>query len=211
MTAWADTWGHRALKELFGSEVRVRLIAWFCRRPDEPTHLRDLARRTDLPYTAVRREVLRLARLGMLRKETVGRSTRYHLVDSFPLLPGLRQTVDYAIGAFPRLREALADEEVEVAFIFGSVAKGTDEAGSDVDLLVVGEIEAMRLSALLTEIEQDIGREISPVSYRDDELRGMLASGSSFLSSVLDGPKIFVKGGEHELRELTGGAAHQTA
>jgi predicted nucleotidyltransferase len=204
-------WGERALSELFGSAARATLLTWLCGTPEMPAHVREIARQTSLPYTAARREVSRLEGLGMLRAETVGRSKRYHLVAGFPLLPGLCQAIRRAVGVVPRLQALLADEPVDVAFIYGSMASGSDGAGSDADLLVVGEIDSLHLSNLCGAAESETGREISPVSYRPGEFGQMLREGSTFLSSVLRGPMIFVKGDEDFLREIAERGAHPTA
>lgn len=194
--------GEQALKELFGSQARARLLSWLCGWSAEPLHLRAIARQCGLPYNAARREVTRLERLGLVRAEQVGRSKRYHLIETHPLLPGLRQLVRYAVGIVPRLRELLADEPVEVAFIFGSLATGENGASSDVDLMVIGEIDSLRVSALCREAERDTNREITPVTYQPGEFREKVKTSSSFLSSVLRKPKIFVRGDEGALQQL---------
>ncbi len=202
MTSAPRTWGERALCDLFGSEARAKLLAWLCGPPPAPTHLREMARRAGLAYTAARREVSRLENLGMVEAERIGRAKRYHLVERFPLLPGLRQIIRHAVGLVPRLRELLANESVDVAFIFGSMAAGTDQAGSDADLMVIGDIDSARLSEICSEAEKGTGREISPIAYRTTEFRQMLGEPSSFLSGVMRQPKIFVKGDENALQRL---------
>ncbi len=202
MTRPQAPWGERALDELLGSDARARLLAWLCETSPMPTHVREIARQTALPYTAVRRELSRLEAIGMLRTDTVGRSKRYHLVEDYPLLPGLREIVRRAVGVLPRLQALLADEPVTVAFIYGSAASGTDHASSDVDLLVIGDVDSLHLSNLCSEAEQNTGREINPVVYRAAEFRQMLHDGSAFLSSVLRGPKIYLKGDASALQQV---------
>jgi predicted nucleotidyltransferase len=208
MATEVPSWGERALHELFGSEARARILAWLCSNPPLPLHGREIARRCGLDYTAAHRELSRLEGIGMLRAERVGRAVQYRLVDGFPLLEGLCQVTRRAVGVIPLLQAALADEAVDVAFVFGSMAAGTDQARSDADLLVIGGMDSLLLSDLCSEVEQTTGREISPVNYRPDEFRRMLAEGSSFLAAVMRGPKTFVKGDEDVLRQLAGDRTH---
>lgn len=204
MATEMSSWGEQALHELFGSQARARLLAWLCDNPPLPLHGREIARRCGVDYTATHRELSRLEGIGMLHAESVGRARQYRLADGFPLLAGLCQVTQNAVGVIPALRRLLADEPVEVAFIYGSLAAGTDTARSDVDLLVIGGMDSLLLSDLCGEVEDATGREISPVSYRPDEFRRMLDEGSSFLSAVLRGPKVFVKGDEDVLQQLAG-------
>jgi len=200
----AGTWGERSLVGLFGSEVRARIVAWLCTRAKEPIIGRQLARELGSSRTAVSDELARLQEMGLLRcGEDLGRAKPYYLNEDFPLLPGLRSMVRYAVGAIALLREQLAGRgDIDVAFIYGSVAAEDDRAESDVDLFAVGDIGGILLSGLVREVERQTGREISLIHWSPTDLTRQAQSPSSFLSAVMRQPKVFVKGGEDELRRL---------
>jgi len=198
-------WGERALRELLGSEARAKIIAHTCsQHASTPIVGAKLARELDLAPNAVWIELQRLERLGMLEAgENLGRAKPYYLNERFPLLPGLRSIVSYATGIVAALRDRLGrDEDIEVAFIFGSVAAGDDRPDSDVDLLVVGDISGARLSQLVREAEQATGREVNQVQYSAQEFASRLHEGGSFLGSAMAGPRISIKGDEDALRAL---------
>lgn len=88
---------------------------------------------------------------------------------------------------------------VEVALIFGSVAKNVEDMRSDVDLLVIGDIDLDALNQAVDEAERAIGREINPTVYTRDEWSSRVASGQAFATDVLSGPKIFLIGSDDEL------------
>lgn len=203
-TDQTTAWGERALKELLGSEVRARVISHICAHPDGPIIAADLARELDSSATAVSRELARLCELGMLREgKPIGRARPYYLVEEFPLLPGLRSMCMYATGVVAALREAFADEEgIEVAFIFGSLARGDDRPDSDVDVIVVGEIDGMRLSEIVRQVERETRREIMQIQYSPEEFAAKAAAGHPFLSRVLADPRLFLKGDEDAIHEL---------
>jgi len=104
------------------------------------------------------------------------------------------------------LRDVLAQaieglDQVEIAFIFGSVAKGTDRAASDVDLLVIGEAGLRALAPRLRAASEQVHRKINPVTMTTAEfVRGRTTN--PFLEDVLKHPKIFVKGTADELAGL---------
>jgi predicted nucleotidyltransferase len=163
-------------------------------------HLRQIARECRLHISAVQREAQLLERLGLIEAVRVGNSKLYRVVEDAPLIPALRDLVRRAVGLVPLLRVALDREDVEVAFIYGSVAAGTDGPDSDVDMFVMGDVDEMDLSAALASIAAQTGHDITPVFYQPSEVVEGLDHGNSFLSSIVRKPKIFVKGSEDALR-----------
>jgi predicted nucleotidyltransferase len=152
----------------------------------------------------VQREAKVLEGLGLIAADRVGNIKLYHVVADAPLVPPLRDLVRRAVGMVPLLRATLDREDVQLAFIYGSVAAGTDRPDSDVDVLIVGMVDDLALSSVLATVEAQTGREITPVIYPPDEFRTGLQQGNSFLASVVRKPKIFVKGDEDALRQVTG-------
>lgn len=201
-TPEAPSPGEAALSELLGSAVRARLLACLLLPGAEPAHIRDLQRRSGLPYAPLQRELKRFERLGLVSVRRVGRALVYAPAPESALLPGLRTLVRSAVGVVPLLAEALDRPDVEVAFVYGSVASGQDRPGSDVDILVVGTVDPGTLAALAAEAMAQTGREINEVTYEPQEFRQRVCSRNSFVTSVLEKPKVFLKGDEDDLRRL---------
>ena len=198
-----DGWGERALSLLFGSATRAKLLSRLLQPGAKPVHLRELARECGLHVSGLQREAKLLERLGLAESERVGNSKLYQMVDGAPLVDALRDLVRQAVGLVPLLRSALDRKDVEVAFIYGSVAAGNDRPDSDVDLLIVGNVDEMDLSAALGSVAAQTGREITPVFYQAAEFANGLSEGNSFLSSVVRKPKIFLKGDDDALRQVS--------
>jgi predicted nucleotidyltransferase len=100
------------------------------------------------------------------------------------------------------LKHALKDKRILVAFVFGSVAAGEEKAGSDVDLMVIGNLGLRDLSSLLSGIEEKIGREVNPHVLQEDEFRRRIRSKEHFVSSVMKSKKIFIIGSQNELEAM---------
>lgn len=193
------------MRELLGSEARAKVIASICRLPSHaPIVGAELARELDLAPNAVWIELVRFERLGMLRAgDKMGRVKPYYINERFPLLPGLRSMVLYATGVVAMLRERLGDEpHIDVAFIYGSLALGTDRPTSDVDVMVVGGISGRRLASLVRDVEITTRRQINEVHYSREEFARRAHEAGGFLPRVLDGAKVFLKGDEDALREF---------
>ncbi len=204
MEQQGTTWGERALAELFGSEVRAAVLSWICAHPDHLIVGAKLARELELSPSAVGKELARLADLGMLEAaEPIGVAKPYTVNEQFPLLRGLQSICLYATGVVAVLRELFADAEgVEVAAIFGSLARGDDRPDSDVDLLVVGEIDDMDVSRICREAADRTRREVMPIHYSAEELARRAQETGGFVDRVLTGQLIFLRGDESVLRRL---------
>ena len=204
MTSPRPPWGERALADLFGSEVRARIIARLCSGDDDPLIAHQIARELQLPPTTVHDELARLEALGLLiARQKIGTAKPYYVDAESPLLPGLRAIVLYAVGAVGLLRQALADrDDIHVAFIYGSVAAGSDHPGSDIDLMVIGAISGPDLAAMIAGVERLTRRQINQVHYSVDEFAQRAREGGSFLQAALGGPLVFVKGNRDALRDI---------
>ena len=92
----------------------------------------------------------------------------------------------------------LADQ-VEAAFVFGSVASGKASAASDVDLMIIGDADCGKVVQLLHPFQQTLGREINPKLYTQAEWKKVVAGRSAFVRDIMGKPKLFVIGGENNL------------
>jgi predicted nucleotidyltransferase len=179
---------------VFGtSGVRRRVLAAFYATPGLVTHARELARRIGHPSQVVGRELRRLEDAGILVSETVGRVRRYRVNVDSPIAADVRGLVLRTIGAEALLGAALVGVAgIEEAWIFGSHARGTERASSDIDLLVIGPVDRTALSERLVEVEQELGRDVNVVAYTRGEIADLVSAGDPFIADVLAGPRTFV-------------------
>jgi predicted nucleotidyltransferase len=162
---------------------------------------------------AVQRELARLASSGLVTVHRIGNQKHYQANRDAPIFGELRAIVLKTFGVADVLRAALQPlwPQVALAFIYGSLVKGSEHAGSDVDLMVIGSVpsNAELLEALLPARAQ-LGRAVNPTLYTPDEFAQRVHDGKSFILRVLAQPKIFVKGSDHDLVQL-GGAGQSGA
>lgn len=159
----------------------------------------------------VQRELARLESSGLVTVHRIGNQKHYQANHDAPIFSELRAIVLKTFGVADVLRVALQPlwPQLDLAFVYGSLAKGTERAGSDVDLMVIGSLpsNAELLNALLP-AQKQLGREVNPTLYSPDEFAQRLRDGKSFILRVLENPKIFVKGSEHDIARL--GAAGES-
>jgi len=195
------------LQALFSSKVRVKLLTHLLSHPEERFYARNLARQIEEHYNAVWQELNNLERIGLLTSERVANVKYYRLNPDFPIYEELKRIILKTSGLGQALREALDRlGSVEWAFIYGSVAAGDEDILSDVDLMLVGEVDLAALAEVIACLEDQLGREINYVALTQAELAQRLADGDPFIKNVLTGPKIMLIGDEDDLRRVVGTA-----
>jgi predicted nucleotidyltransferase len=192
------------LAQLVSSRARAEVFRLLFGLSDSPLHLRELQRRAGLSLRTMQQELQKLARLGLLTSRADGNRLCYQANREHPLYPEIHRLVLKTVGLADVLRSALTDPRIDLAFVFGSFARGEETPGSDVDLMVIGDLGLRAVTSLLSGVPDQIGREINPHVLRRAEVAKRKAAGEAFLTRVMAGPKIFVVGDPHEFEELAG-------
>jgi predicted nucleotidyltransferase len=170
---------------------------------EKPLHMREIERRSGFTAGTVQQELKKLLRLDLLKKEKDGNRVYYQANREHPLYFDIRNIVLKTIGLADILRDALCNHpDVKFAFVFGSVARKEEKSFSDIDLMVLGRISLRRLTGLLSGISDQTGREINPYVLTQEEFLRKKSSGDHFVSQVLESPKIFIIGSEHDLTAM---------
>lgn len=194
---------HQTIAPLLLPEYRRRILGLLLLRPDEALHGREIARRTGLPAGSVARELQRLADAGLLEREKRGNQLVYRADTGAPIFAELASILRKTSGLIDVLADALAPlaARLRVAFVFGSVAQGRETAGSDVDVMLVGDVSFRQAVQALHPVQATIGREVNPKVFAIEEFSGKLRS-EPFLADVMSKPKLFIIGNAHDLEEL---------
>ena len=190
---------------LFGS-YRQRVLGLLLLHPDESFHVREMARQTGTSAGTLHKELARLAQAGLLLREEQGNQVRYRANRECPVFPELAGLFRKTTGLAVTLADALQPlgDHVALAIVFGSVARGEENAASDIDLLLVGDLGFAEAVKALHPAQTALRREINPVVYSPAELIRRVKKGDSFVGEILAKPKLFVKGALHDLGKLVG-------
>lgn len=146
---------------------------------------------------AVQRELELLANAGLVDIEIIGLQKRYRANPASPLFEELRRIVDKTSGIPDVVRAALAPlaDKIDIAILYGSVAKQTATSQSDIDLLLVSDDATLEeVYRALEPAEQQLGRRVSPTIYERAEFRARRRAKQPFLTKVLAGPKVVLMG-----------------
>jgi hypothetical protein len=150
------------LAELLSSKTRAEILRILFGLTAGEVHLREIMRRSGFSVNAIRNELRKLERLSLVSERRNGNRLYYAANTQHPLYSTLRILVLRTNGLAERMRARRGDPEINIAFIYGSIAEGKEKASSDVDLFVIGSLNLRTLSAKLAGLADEIGREINP-------------------------------------------------
>jgi len=192
------------LAELLSSKIRAGIFRnLFGIAHDSALYMREIERRTGFAIGTVQTELKKLQRLDIISGVKDGNRVYYRANTAHPLYPEIRALVLKTSGLADVIKNALGStKDIRVAFVFGSLARQEEKASSDVDLMVVGDIGLRKLTGLLMDVSGKIGREINPHVFSEKEFIKRKKGRDHFLNQVLESPKIFIVGTEHELAEM---------
>lgn len=181
---------------LFPAAYRRQVLALLLLHPERKLHVREISRLTGTTAGTMNKELTRLHEAGLLERERVGNQLRYSANRSHQIYPELTGILRKTVGLADVLIEALAPlaDAIEISFIYGSVARGTETAGSDVDLLIVGKVDFGTVAESLQGVERKLGREVNAKVFSRREWNARLRMGDPFAAEILEGPKIKLVG-----------------
>ena len=180
---------------LFGS-YRQRILGTLLLHPEQTYHVRELARMTNTTAGTLHKELSRLAESGLLLREKQGNQIRYQANRQCPIYSELASVFRKTTGLADVITAAIQPlaANIELALIFGSVARGEETAASDIDLLVVGNVGFAELVKALYPAQKALAREINPVVLSQAEYQQRIASNDSLIQQIQSQPTITLLG-----------------
>jgi predicted nucleotidyltransferase len=188
-------------------KTRQGILAATLVQPEKAWYVSELARRMGVPSSSLQRELRDLSEVGILKTHRQGHMVYYQANMDSPVFPDLRGLLFKTAGIVDVLADALKPlaSKLRAAFVYGSIAAGSEQSDSDIDLMVVGQVSPPELALPLRRARELLGREINPTVYTPAEFDKKQAANDPFLKQVLDKPKLFVLGNKDELGKAAGG------
>jgi predicted nucleotidyltransferase len=189
------------LNALF-SKVQQRVLALIFGHPERSFYMSEIVRTVCSGVGAVQRELSRLQRSGLITVERIGNQKHYRANQDAPIFEELRGLVVKTVGLAEPIRKSFQPyaRSIKAAFVYGSVAKGTDTAQSDIDLMIIGE--GLNYSDLYTAAqgaEEKLRRKVNPLFLSSKDWQRKASDRGSVVSKISTSPKIFIIGSESEL------------
>lgn len=182
--------------------VRQRVLALLFGRAERSFYANEVIALAQSGSGAVQRELAALSEAGLLTVTRVGNQRHYQANSASPVFAELRGLVLKTSGLADVLRAALAPlaSQISGAFVYGSVAKQTAGASSDVDVMIVSEtLSYAEAFAVLESAAASLARPVNPTLYTPAEFTRRVAQDHAFIKRALEHPKIWLLGSEREL------------
>lgn len=184
------------------STTQQKVLRLLYGRPDESFYVNQILRITGMGVHTIKRELDRMKAVGILTMTKIGNQHHYRANSECVIFSELSGIVRKTFGIADIIKAALkqCDDRIDLAFIYGSIAKAEEVASSDIDLMVIGrELAYAELMEMLFDAEQSLGRTINPTIYDADELESKRKQKNAFIVRVMEQPKIWIKGVENDI------------
>jgi len=180
---------------LFGSKTRVKLLHLFLNNPNRAFYVREITRKIDEQINSVRRELANMLSIGIIKSETSNNRLYYEINQDYPHFKPLHEIFSDAASSGNASVEAKVDTndwpkrlkplgDVRVLLFAGSLVKGST---SDVDVLIVGDINKTQAKKFIKELEEEENRSLNfaVMPYQDFYYR--LSIRDKFVVSITSG------------------------
>lgn len=178
------------------------ILKIFFNDPEKEYYLREIARILKKEPGHYQRYFKEFVASGILQDERRGNMRFFKLNKNHPLYQELKSMVSKTVGLEYKLKDLIISLNVSRACIFGSTASGRENSASDVDLLIIGDVDQDALISKISALEKEVGREINYHIYTESELIKKIKSGDSFFINIFTSPLLALKGNFYEFVEL---------
>lgn len=207
---WVFTMVQRAesrsgLASALFSRVQLRILSLLFGQPDRAYQVTEAINLAGSGRGAVQRELERLTKAGILNRTLYRNHKLYQANRQSPVFEELRSLILKTVGLVEPLRDSLKAfrSKIDVAFVYGSIAKGADTANSDIDLLIIGDDLAYGdIFNALQKAEKTLHRPVSPNLMTRQEWRQRTSDKNPFIRKILQQPRLFIFGDDNELKGI---------
>ena len=186
------------------TKTQQRVLGLLYGVPDKSFYTNEIMRWADMGRGTIRRELDRLVSAGIISVTAEGNQNHYQAKQDNPVYTELLGIVRKTFGVVDVIKQALKplNAQIKLAFIYGSIAKGTDARTSDIDLMLIGEgLNYGDVIDVLIPLDESLQRSVNPTVFTSAEFASRLDQNSSFLVRVMEQPKLVIKGVVDDFRE----------
>jgi predicted nucleotidyltransferase len=191
------------LSTLITSKARVELITWFITHPGERYYYRQLIDILNASKQSIQNELARLESAGLLSSQKEGNIRFYRVNKEFILYQEIKSMILKTVGVGDELRKSLSKiGDIRSAFIYGSVAKNLEDAISDIDVMVIGNVSVDAVHEAIMKAEEHLGREVNYSIFSPGDWKKQLKAKKGCVSDVANNEKIFLIGNDVQFKKL---------
>lgn len=185
------------------SKTRIAILELFFNDSEQEYYLRQIEKLTGYSVGNIRREINNLQAGGLFAYRMLGRVKLYRLNKDYAIYNELKNIIRKTISIEGALRKIMQPQTgIRFSFIYGSFAKGREVSLSDIDIIIIGDINPRIVKSKLFEYQSEVKREINSTVYTEEEFIRKVKEKNHFISAIIKEPKIFLRGSEDEFRRF---------
>jgi predicted nucleotidyltransferase len=187
------------------TKTQQKIMGLLFQKPDTTFYLNQIVRLAKIGKGTIKRELEKMTAAGLLTVKYIGNQKHYQANSSAPVYNELIAITRKTFGIAEVIRQTLEPikESIEFAFIYGSIAKATDTAKSDIDLMIIGnDLAYADIMNLLMPAEIQLQRIINPSIYLTQDFNNRLQQRNNLLTRILQQEKIIIMGSENVIKKF---------
>jgi len=203
----------QTILKIFAHPTLAQVLCLFFFNPEETFYQAQLVRETGKSLIQVQRSLKEVVKTGLVSMYHRGRKAYYKAVRSHPAFEDLKRAFIRTIGLGDSIREEAHKHhhKIQFAWVFGSVARGEERKTSDIDLMVISNLSLLKLSEVIGPVQENCSREINQVSLTPENLYKKWHDKDYFIQEIIQRPKIWLIGSDHELSQFLAKTPPSTA
>jgi predicted nucleotidyltransferase len=189
---------------LFASDVLVKILTLFLLNPEQAYYQAEIHQQLGGTLRNTQKMLLRLEQMELIRHYKRGKMSYYRANREHFLFEDLKRLLIKSVGLGDLLRETIQSvaDKVQLAFVFGSYARGEEAVHSDIDLFMMGNLSLREVSEIMGPVTETLGREVNSVIYTEAEFQKRYADHNHFVRELVSCPKIWLIGSNHDLEAV---------
>jgi predicted nucleotidyltransferase len=191
-----------SLADALFTKTQQRVLGVLFGQPERSFYASELIRNAGTGSGAAQRELAKLEESGLVVARRIGNQKHYQANAVSPLFSELRSIMLKTVGLAEPLRQALKplSSAIRAAFVYGSVAKATDQSGSDIDVIIISDsLTYGEVFGAVEQVTRTVGRRVNPTVYTAAEFSKRAQTENAFVTRVLEQPKLWVIGSDNDL------------
>ena len=192
----------KSLADALFTKTQQRVLRVLFSQPERSYYASELIRDARTGSGAAQRELAKLEGSGLIVARRIGHQKHYQANAASPLFSELRNIVLKTVGLAEPIRAALTPISAasRAAFVYGSVARASDQSASDIDLMIISDsLTYGDVFGALERVTRTVGRKVNPTVYTAAEFSNRARTENAFVTRVLEQPKLWVIGSNDDL------------
>lgn len=193
------------LGDVLFTKTQQKVLGLLFGNPEETFYLNEIVRLAGIGKGTVSRELEKMQKADLISTFRVGNQNHYQANKGCPIYEELAGIVRKTFGIGDVIKQALLEfeDEIDYAFVYGSISKGEESTKSDIDLMIVASsLEYTDVINCLMDVEKSLGRPINPTLYTSKQIKNKLKSKNAFISRVMEQDKIWIKGSQDDIKGI---------